>query len=459
MRAAPARLGIALVATLLAACGPSSTSNHPSKSSTPQQTGPAALAGSADWPTYHGDLARTGVLKGQSGPFQSASFGWASGPLDADVYASPLVAQGLVFIATENNTVYAYDAGGHQKWSQHLARPVDASTLPCGNVRPITGITGTPVVDPATSTLYAVAFVSPGQHVLYALDTSNGTIRSQRPIDPPRDAARTEQQRGALTLARGIVYVPYGGLLGDCGVYHGWIVGASAAGGDLISYQVPCRRECGLWAPGGPTVDNRGDLWVATGNSDSFTSFDYGNAVLHLSSALKLLDWFAPSNWADMSRGDQDLGSISPALLDRGLLWTSGKDGRGYLLQRDRLGQIGGQAFAGSACSTFGGTAVSGPDLYLACSNEVMSVRVNTSGPSFSIRWRRGEDSPGAPIVAFGALWVVETGSGRLAALDLADGHQLFSYAGGRAMHFVTPAASGNHIYAAVGRRLVAIRA
>jgi len=395
---------------------------------------------------------------GSAGSFGQATLDWAGEPLDGDVYASPIVAAGLVLVATENNTVYAFDSvNGRRRWARPLGQPIDASTLPCGNIRPVTGITGTPVADLAAKVLYVVAFVQPGQHVLYTLDLARGLVRGQRRVDPPGDSPLVEQQRGALTLGGGVVYVPFGGLFGDCGAYHGWIIGAPTAGGDLTSYQVPCRRQCGLWAPGGPTVDEQGDLWVASGNSDSTSTFDYGNAVLRLSPDLKLRDWFAPANWAELSRSDQDLGSISPALLMGGLVWISGKDGIGYLLRRDRLGHISGQAFSRSVCPTYSSSAYAAPFLYLACSGEVVAVHVDPDAGSFSVRWRQSNNTPGGPILAFGALWVIDTGSGTLAALDPADGHKLYSYSGGSAMHFVTPAAAGSHVYAVLGRKLLAV--
>ena len=447
---------------LIAACGSSTSStaasHESSSSSRPAST--TSATGSQDWPTYHGDVARTGVLAGPVRASGSPQVDWVTVAMDGDVYASPIVAGGLVLVATENDTVYAFDAAsGKRRWARHLGEPVDASTLPCGNIRPVSGITGTPVVDAAGRALYVVAFVRPAQHVLYTLDLATGDTRGQRRVDPPGDSPLTEQQRGALTLSGGTVYVPYGGLLGDCGVYHGWIVGAPVAGGDLISYQVPCHRACGLWAPGGPTVDAQGDLWVATGNSDSTSSFDYGNAVLRLSPDLKLRDWFAPSNWAQLNGTDQDLGSSSPTLLQGGLAWISGKDGVGYVLRRDRLGHVGGQAFSSAVCATFSSSAYAAPMLYLSCRTVFIAVRVDPSTTSFSVSWRETRDAPGGPILAFGALWVIDTGSGTLVALDPADGHRLYSYNGGNAMHFVTPAAAGNHVYAALDRKLVAVAA
>jgi polyvinyl alcohol dehydrogenase (cytochrome) len=451
------RLAALMAALVVAACASSPSAAAPSVPPATVALSPLpSLAAVPDWPTYHGDLARTGA--GPAGTFRSAALNWASGGLDGDVYASPIVAGGLVLVATENDTLYAFDAvRGALRWTRHLAQPVDGSTLPCGDIEPVTGITGTPVADVAHGLVYVVAFVRPARHVLYTLDLA-GDVQASRPIDPPGDAARVEQQRGALALAGGVVYVPYGGLTGDCGQYHGWVVGAPAAGGRTIAYQVPCHRECGLWAPGGPTVDAGGDLWVASGNGDSTGAFDYGNAVLRLSPDLRLRDWFAPSDWARLNASDADLGSISPVLLGDGLVWISGKDGTGYLLRQDELGHIGGQAASAEACSSYGGTAYAAGALYVACSGGLIAVRVDPGTPAFSVRWRQSPGSPGAPVVADGAVWVVDTGGGRLLALDPGDGHVRFAYPAGAAAHFVTPAVSGDRVYAALARRLVAVR-
>ena len=453
------RAAAILAAILLSACATSSGPGSPASPASHAPSSPLpSLAAVPDWPTYHGDLARTGVAPGPAATYQSATHDWTTAALDGDVYASPIVTGGLVLVATENDTLYAFDAvRGTLRWSRHLAEPVDASTLPCGGIRPVSGITSTPVADVTRGLVYVVAFVRPAQHLLYTVDLA-GNVRSSGRVDPPGDSPLTEQQRGALTLSGGIVYVPYGGLLGDCGQYHGWVVGAPVSGGATIAYQVPCHRECGLWAPGGPTVDATGDLWVASGNGDSTTSFDYGNAVLRLSPDLKLKDWFAPSNWASLNSSDSDLGSISPVLLGDGLVWISGKGATGYLLRQDHLGHIGGQAAAAPACASYGGTAYAAQMLYVSCDGEVLAVRADPSGRGFAIRWRRPYDSPGAPVVAGGAVWVVETASGRLVALDPLDGHQRFTYPGGSAAHFVTPAVSGGRVYAALARRLVAVR-
>jgi outer membrane protein assembly factor BamB len=462
--------------SLLAGCG---IGGQPSRgptaaSASPQPSAPAAPpgtpAGAADWPTYHGDAARSGILPGAPlTGFQSASARrvWETDELDGDVYASPILAGGVVVVATENDTVYGFDTAAtgaaRQVWKRHLAEPVDASSLPCGGIQPVSGITSTPVADPARDLLYVVGFVRPAQHVLFTLRLSTGEVQSSRAVDPYRESPRTHQQRGALALANGYVYIPYGGLLGDCGQYHGRVVGAPVNGGDLIQYVTSCDRECAIWAPGGPTVDASGDLWVATGNGEPFDRFTAGNAVLRLPPTLgQPKDSFAPRDWAELSRSDQDLGSISPILLDNGLLWSSGKGSTGYLLRRDRLGGVGGQAFSGAVCPTYSSAISVGSMVYVACpfDGRLMALRVDAARPSFSQAWQTRRNAPGGPIFAFGALWVIDTGSGTLAALDPQTGKQLFSLAGsGDTPHFVTPAAGTGHVYAARGRRLVAVSA
>src|SRR5436309_4854068 len=107
---------------------------------------------SADWTTYQHDLQRSGVGSGPSDPANTRQL-WETDQLDGQIYAQPVIVGDHVFVATENNTVYALDAAsGSTLWSQHLGDGVPRSTLPCGNIDP-TGITGTPAVDASTGLL------------------------------------------------------------------------------------------------------------------------------------------------------------------------------------------------------------------------------------------------------------------------------------------------------------------
>ena len=113
-----------------------------------------------------------------------------------------------------------------------------------------------------------------------------------------------------------------------------------------MSWEVPTTRQGGIWAPPGPVIDDRGQVYVTTGNTESTVTFDDGNAVVRLSPELRQTDVFAPTNWAELNSGDTDLGSVSPTLVPGGLVFQIGKEGVGYLLDGGHLGGIGGQRFS-----------------------------------------------------------------------------------------------------------------
>ena len=113
-------------------------------------------------------------------------------------------------------------------------------------------------------------------------------------------------------------------------------------------------------------MDNAGNIYVTSGNVFSGSTFDFGNAVIHLSSELALLDWFAPENWQALDAGDIDLGSMGPSLLREGLIFQAGKEGVGYLLRADNLGHIAGEIFSVSiGQGAYGGTAYAPPYIYV----------------------------------------------------------------------------------------------
>ncbi|MBU6422585.1 MAG: PQQ-binding-like beta-propeller repeat protein [Chloroflexi bacterium] len=433
------------------------TSPRPSASSS---ASPPVTTGS-DWPTYHGDLARRGASSDVS-TFASLSTAWQD-PVDGDVYAEPIVAGGTIVVATERNVVYGLDARtGQQRWRTALGRPVDASTLPCGDIRPVSGITGTPTVgavDTVRATVYVVAFEQPAHHELYAIDLLSGQVAFHRTVDAPNADPKTHQQRGALAVANGRVYIPYGGLLGDCGSYHGTVVAVPANGpsGALLSYQVPTPREAGIWAPSGVTVDGSGSIFVATGNGASQGAFDYSNSVVRLSPDLKVQDYWAPTDWLSLSRSDTDVGSIGPTLVDNGFVIEAGKNGYLYVLRAGALGGIGGEvARVSVGGGVFGGFAYANGVAYVPCTNGLAAVRIGADGTP-SVLWHGPRFNAGPPIVAGGAVWVTDAGSGTLYALDPASGQVKARESLGTMQHFTTPAAYGHLILVAAGGRLVAL--
>jgi outer membrane protein assembly factor BamB len=442
-----------VAAALLLVLGMSCTTSAPAR--------PASHPDFRDWPTYHRTADRSGALDAGAGTFKGAALAWRGADLDGDVYGSPLVVLGKVLVGTENNTVYAFDVlSGRQVWSRHLGTPVDSSTLPCGNVAPISGITGTMAA--AGGVVFAVAFVAPAHHLLFGLSVADGSVLSSVGVDPPGEDARTHQQRAALATGSGRVYVAYGGLFGDCGRYHGWIVAAPLSGsGSNLSYRVPSGNAAGIWAPSGPAIDSAGNVYVATGNSFSERDFDFGNAVLRLSPGLALQDWFAPAEWLRMNGSDGDLGSIGPLLLADGLVFQSGKPGVGYLLRVSHLGQIGAPAYSAPVCpdggGVRGGAAAVPPFVYVGCSSGVVALRVDASRPAFSLAWHSGESGGGPPIVTGHAVWSADPTSGLVYALDPLSGRRLYQVSVGRMSNFATLAATDGFVLVATRRSVVAL--
>ena len=217
--------------------------------------------------------------------------------MDAAVYASPLIVGGHAIVATENNTVYALDLfTGSKVWERHLGDPVVAATLPCGNISPITGITGTPAADPASRRMYVVAFLKGYHHVLYALSLIDGSVAWQQEIDPAGSTPQVQQLRGALAIGSGFVYVPFGGLFGDCGVYRGYVVAVPLGGGQARVFAVPAGRGASIWAPQGASIGSDGSVYVVTGNAFG-SGFGYSDSVLQLSPDLRSVrSYCAPAN-------------------------------------------------------------------------------------------------------------------------------------------------------------------
>ena len=439
----------------------------------------AALTGALT--TYDYDNARSGhdtvdpPVRGLS-----SSPGWDDS-LDGAVYGQPLVYGGDVYVATENDSIYALSAPtGHVLWKLHVGTTVSLSVLDeapglggCGDIDPL-GITGTPVIDPTTNDLYAVEeTLSGGDHWqdirdwLVAVSLTTHRELWHRGIDPPDPNQAShyyiaaQQERSALTLSNQHVYVEYGGLYGDCGEYHGYVVGvpASSPSGPMWSYQVPTQREGGIWGTGGAFVSSTGDLYVATGNgsSNSLRHFDEGNSVVELSPSLHRLGFYAPHNWVALNNQDWDLGSASPiAVPNSPLLFAAGKPSAsttvGYLMH-DKLGGIGHGAVSGPACDgggvfgadasdVIGSGASAATYLYLACGGGTEAIRVHVASPlSFREVWQPSTGSPaGPPIVAGGYVWALDWGGNGLYGMSPATGHVVFMRSTDQLNHFATPA-------------------
>jgi outer membrane protein assembly factor BamB len=447
---------VVMTAALIVAIGCGSGGNPDSSSATVTPTGQASAAKkhqrSANWPTYHANLARTAVDATSPG-LSNFHRTWTQ-QFDGQVYAEPLAVGNRVYVATENNTVYALNAAnGHIAWKRHLGIPVDASTLPCGNISPVTGITGTPAI--SGDTLYVTAFLSGYHHVLFGLRLRGGKVRLKRNVDAPGSDPRVHQERSALSVSRGRAYVMYGGLNGDCGDYRGRVVSVKTRGkAHRRSFTVGVHREGGIWAPSGAAVDRAGSLFVVTGNGDETSGFDFGNSVIKLSPKLKQTDFYRASNSPQLNQTDTDLGSVGPTLLGGGRMFVIGKEGLGLILSTTRLGGTGGELFSQSVCSggAFGGLAYQAPFVYVPCTNGLYALRV--SGNSFGEAWHAGS-SAGPPIVAGGVVWSIDQ-SATLHGYAPDSGSQVASVDLGSVTHFPTPSAGGGRLFAPADSQVIA---
>jgi outer membrane protein assembly factor BamB len=388
----------------------------------------------------------------------SPAVAWTAG-LDASIYASPLVVAGHVLAATENNTVYSLDLfSGSVVWKTHLGDPVDAASLPCGNIGPVTGITGTPAADVAGGRLYVVAFLRTHHHMLFALSLADGSVVWQQDVDPAGSNPSVQQQRGALSVGPHYVYVPLGGLYGDCGQYHGYLEAVPLTGGGVLYYKVPSAREAGIWSPQGETIGLDGSVYVVSGNGESRSQFDYSNSVIQLSPEVQSVrSYFAPTNWASLNASDTDLGSVGATVMASvGVVVAIGKEGVAYLLTAGSLGGIGGQVASKAVCSgSWGGTAWSGSTVFVPCADGLYALAV--SATSLGVAWHAPHPILGSPIIAAGAVWAVEPDSGVLYALDPATGGVVWSKGVGAGAHFSTPAATEGFVVVPAGKNVVAV--
>lgn len=401
---------------------------------------------SADWPSYHGDAQRTGVSASMP-PARGTPKVRASLKLDGAVYAAPIVVGGVTIVATENDTVYAFDGGRRQKWKQHLGTPSPASERDCGNIDPL-GITGTPVYDSASGLVFvSPEYAAPVRHEVVALRPDTGKIAWRRSIDLPGVENRAMQERGALTVTGGRVWVPFGGLAGDCGGYKGRVVGVNLDGaGKPIAYTLPTTREGGIWAPPGPSVDAAGVLYVAVGNGESGVGdpYDHSDSVLAIDRRARLHDSFSPTTWAADNDADLDLGSQGPALVGR-WIFIAGKSGTGYVLRRDQLGGIGGQVSKADVCESFGGTAVDGNVVYVPCTDGIRAVRIDDAG-AIHLLWQADGSIQGSPVVGGGRVWALDPDAGLLHGLDPRTGKSRGQVDVGAISRFATPAISGRDV-------------
>jgi uncharacterized protein (TIGR03437 family) len=380
----------------------------------------AALAANAQpsVTTYHNDNAHTGQYLNEilltPGNVNADHFGWRNFlSTDGAVYAQPLYLsrvaipgkglRNVVYVVTSHDSVYAFDADDKTAtqplWMVNFldaaqgVTTVSQADVGCA-VIPELGITGTPVIDPSSGTIYLIAETKEAgnQFVfrLHALDVTTGAERSGSPvvIQPTRFEALSHKQRTSLLLLNGVIYSSWSGHC-DLGTYHGWVMAHDAT--TLAALGVFNTTAYGsgasFWNGGaGPAADSSGGLYVVSANGDIngiLTPDSFDEQVLRLAPAplMTVMDGFTPFNKSALNLSDVDLGSSGALILpDQAgsaahphVLFTSGKEGRLYLLDREALGGLqSGSDLAALASlpvlssSTFGSAAYYNGSIYVA---------------------------------------------------------------------------------------------
>ena len=445
-------------------------------------------------PGFHATPDRAGafVLR-HLNPAATAPAAGFSPRLDGWVNVQPLywrphgAKHGRLFVATEKNEVAALDARtGRALWRVRLGPPGTRHDM-CGNIDPV-GVSATPVLDVARQALFLDAVVGAGhsqRHQLFGLSLIDGHVLPGFPVEIGAGVRALgggfndllEQNRTALAMLNGRVFVAFGGYSGDCGPYHGIVVGIDTRRPHVAAYWSTRAVKGGIWNPGGIVSDGT-SLYVATGNTENAQGWGGGEAVLRFNRNLRPLDYFVPDNWQKLDTDDLDLGGVNPTLIDapKGptpkLLLALGKNGVAYLLDRRHLGGIS-QAIAThpvSADPIRSSTAKFrvGHDTMvvmnahgLGCAGEdgVVALRVHATrgqAPSMQTAWCHAIDGRGAPVVTQNAhgkqqvVWIFGAeGDERLRAFDGISGAPLYVSGPTPAPvpHFSTPLIAEHRLY------------
>ncbi|HEV7923931.1 MAG TPA: LamG-like jellyroll fold domain-containing protein, partial [Verrucomicrobiae bacterium] len=378
--------------------------------------------------------------------------------VDGYIYAQPLYVANLpipgqgthnvVFVATEQDSVYAFDADSNLGtnrgllWRTNLGTWILSDNGEFGNryaaqypdLIPDVGITGTPVIDLASGTIYfdvatrEVGATTNYYHRIHALNITNGAEQPYSPVvvsasvpgtgvggtgsvvpfDP-----RQQLQRPGLTLVGGTLFAAYGGYA-DTDPYHGWVLGFKAANLQALTNDVFCTTpnatmnafgahagEGAIWMDGnGLCVDASSNIYFETGNgsfSANTNGGDYSDSIVKLSTTnrLAVADYFTPYDQATLAANDTDLGSGGPLLLPDSvgsaahphLIVGCGKEGTIYLVDRDNMGHYSSvnnnqivQSLPGAVGGTWSSPAYLNNQIYYQGTGDVMKAFTITNG-------------------------------------------------------------------------------
>jgi hypothetical protein len=489
--------------------------------------------------TFHSNNERLGWNNQETtlttGNVRPGTFGkvWET-PLDGFINGQPLFVSGIkikgtqadvVYAATEANSIYALDgATGKILWERpHLAPQVTAGEFNGSwNSPEMHGILSTPVIDLKQHTLYTCLPHAKGLKQVFevwAVDIRDGSVKEGYPVTLDArygDAVFTAgqcMQRGALTLKDGWLYIPFGGR-GDVPPWRGWLIGVNTRKPQETQRAFcasPVTDGAGIWSGGGVAASEKAEIFAITGNGDY--DFDkggnnMGQTVLRLTTGKSLefsrksSDYYTPANHLFLDDQDEDLGGATGLVLPDfpnsstpHLLFTGGKDGCAYLMNRDNLGGMGSELqrtrlFSQENAPYHEGIRATsayfdagdkgrfifvsgdqpGPDNDLG----IMAVRLTTEKPGGAARFvkvwthNRYMERPGSPVVSSngsenGVVWVTEQGQGdgeaggSLQAFDALTGTVLYNsdeaaptdkISGTR--KFVSPTVANGHVFVGI---------
>jgi hypothetical protein len=364
------------------------------------------------------------------------------GTIVGNVYAQPLYVEGgpggsaMIIVATESNNVYALNAiDGTVIWERNVGPPVPADDLDCSKLDPM-GILGTPIVDLTSRALFLDAMITPdgGQtikHLIFSLNVDTGDINPDWPVDVEATAtyngitftAAIQQQRSALGIVGGIVYVGYGSMA-DCSLYNGWLIGIPIDNPASVTAWAaatdPGVWGGAVWGVGGIATDGK-NPFATTGNTwNTGGSWSGGEAVIRFLPGPIFnndpSDYWVPANWLDLDGSDKDLGSSGPLPVDvpgatpSHLIVALGKDGYAYLLDRDNLGglsspPVASEQIANTEIRQAAATYATNQGTYVsvrASGNTLMAFQITAANPPGILStWSvdRGDGGCGSPFV------------------------------------------------------------
>src|SRR5450432_349899 len=401
------------------------------------------------------------------------------------MWSSPLYMEngpgghGAFFAVTLSDMVYAFDeTTGAIVWMHSIGTAPGIGFAGCGNT---TGITSTPVIDATTRTLYLAGVVNGAAgvaHEIHALSVDTGMEKTGWPIsvsslkgngtlafDP-----QIHNQRGALSLVGGVLYVPFGGHIGDCKPYHGWVVAINTATPTMAAAWATGGQGEAIWAAGGMASNGDG-VFAVTGNSTvGIPNHADSEEVVHVTGMAQVnrtTGIFFPGSWKTMDQGDLDFGSVSPVVITvpgsvpSTMVAATAKDGHFYLLDPANLGGStplqdltiagGGMSIKAAQAAYTSGTGVhvvmnAGNAMCPAGMNgSIISILVSPGSPaSGKVAWCAGggDTSPVATSTDGKAETIVWVYSGGLKGYDGDTGAPVVSAAGcGNVRQWTSPIA------------------